>query len=94
MDHEIIEEAVERIRGLPTFSRIRDELRNKFALNVDERKLQEKLDEMMMSGKLRETQTTIKGNRFKGYTTVEKETVAKQEEEKTPEEKIIDEVFS
>ncbi len=93
MDHEIIKEGIERIRGLPTFSRIRDELREKFALKVDEVELEENLDEMMRQGKIKEKETTIKGARFKGYTVVEEETEEEEEEEKSKEEEVIDEVF-
>lgn len=94
MDHEIIKEAIGRIRGLPTFSRIRDELRDKFALSVEENELEEELEEMMIKEEIKEKETTIKGTRFKGYTVVEEEEVGVEEEEKTKEEEVIDEVFS
>lgn len=95
MDHEMIKEAVERIRGLPTFSRIRHELRDKFALKVDENELQEELEEMIINGRIKEKETTIKGASFKGYT-VPKDKVKEetQEETKSKEEEVIDEVFS
>ncbi len=92
MDHEIIKEAIGRIRGLPTFSRIRDELRNKFALSVEEEELRKRLDEMMTEGTVKEKEITIKGARFKGYTTVKEEKKVEREE-KTREEEIIDDVF-
>ncbi|MFP4116459.1 MAG: hypothetical protein ACLFQ8_01820 [Candidatus Aenigmatarchaeota archaeon] len=92
MDHEIIKEAIERIRGLPTFSRIRDELREKFALKIDEKELKEDLEEMMRQEKIKEKETTIKGTRFKGYTVVREEK-QEEEEEKSKEEEVIDEVF-
>ena len=95
MDHEIIKEAVERIRGLPTFSRIRDELREKFALRVDENELENKLEKMVKNGELKQKETTIKGNKFRGYTVLkEEEGEEEDEKEKTKEEEIIDEVFS
>ncbi len=94
MDHDIIKEAVKRIRGLPTFSRIRDELRDKFTLEVYEKDLREDLENMVKENKLREKYTTIKGNRFKGYTVVEKKPKKKEKKKRTKEEEIIDEIFS
>ncbi len=94
MDHDIVKEAVQRIRGLPTFSRIRDEIRNKFALEISEEELKEDIEEMIEEEKLKEKYTTIKGNKFKGYMVVKKETKKEEtEEEKTEEERIIDEIF-
>ncbi len=94
MDHEIIKEAVKRVKGLPTFSRIRNELRNKFGLEIYEEDLKNNLDEMVKEGKLRKSCTTIKGNKFKGYTIVEEKKERAEEKTKTKEEEIIDEVFS
>lgn len=95
MDPEIVKEAVKRIRGLPTTSRIRNELTEKFQLRISEEKLEEDLQEMLENGKIEERVTTIKGNKFKGYKVPEKnEEEEKEEAQKSKEEKIIDEIFS
>ncbi|MFP4116015.1 MAG: hypothetical protein ACLFTQ_02320 [Candidatus Aenigmatarchaeota archaeon] len=92
MDHDIIREGVKRIRGLPTFSRIRNELRGNFVMEISEEELRESIEEMVEKDELKEKKTTIKGNQFKGYT-VPEEREGKKQEEKTEEEEIIDEVF-
>ncbi|MFP4045534.1 MAG: hypothetical protein ACLFS3_00550 [Candidatus Aenigmatarchaeota archaeon] len=93
MEDRIIIEAIGRIPGLPTFSRIRKELMNKFNLRVREEELQEDLNRMMSQEKLEEREITIKGNRFKGYKIPEEDSEKKGKEEKSEEERIIDEVL-
>lgn len=94
MDPEVIKEAIQRIRGLPTVSRIRKELTDNFTLRVSEEELKKDLKEMVEKGNIKERTTTIKGSQFKGYKIAEeKEEEREGEKEKSKGEKIIDEVF-
>lgn len=96
MEPKVIKEAIKRIRGLPTTSRIRKELTDKFQLRVSEGELEEDLERMLEGGEIEERNTTIKGNKFKGYKILEKKEGGEEErgEERGEEEKIIDEIFS
>lgn len=96
MEEDIIKEAIDRIRGLPTLSRIRKELTENFQLRIEEEGLEEDLERMIEEGVIEERVTTIKRTEFKGYKIVEEGAGEKQEEEeeKTEAEEIIDEVFS
>lgn len=91
MDRDIIEEAINRIPGLPTFSRIEKQINEKFNLHVSEEELRKNLQDMLDDGELKEITTTIKGNEFKGYQMEEGEGV--EREEKTQEKGIIDEAL-
>lgn len=82
MQDKVIEEAVERIPGLPTFPRVRKELMNKFNLNIREEELKEDIERMMAQEKLKEREMTIKGNRFKGYKIPEMSEEDKEESQK------------
>lgn len=94
MEKEIVKEAIKRIRGLPTTSRVRKELTEKFTLTVSKEELEGDLKRMVEEGEIEERFTTIKGNRFKGYKLPEREEEREEEEEeKTEEEKIIEDIF-
>jgi hypothetical protein len=94
MEHEIVKEAIKRVRGLPTISRIRKELTDKLTLRVTEEELEKNIEELIEKGEVAERTTTIKGNEFKGYKIVEtKKETGEREEDKTEAERIIDDVF-
>lgn len=94
MDPEVIKEAIQRIRGLPTVSRIRKELTENFTLRVSKEELKKDLEEMVERGEVKEKTTTIKRSQFKGYKVAEEEGRSEEEGEgKSEEEEIIEEVF-
>lgn len=93
MDEKIIMEAIKRIPGLPTTSRIKKELTDKFQLRVEQEEVKKGIEELQRKELVREVETTIKGNRFKGYKIIDKQPQTSEEKEKTKEEKIIERVF-
>lgn len=95
MDEKIVMEAIKRIPGLPTVSRIKKELTDKFQLRVKEEEIQDSLEKLQQQELVKEVETTIKGNRFKGYKLIDKqpEDEESEDKDKTKEEKVIERVF-